>query len=368
MLKDIYRTIAQLPDPRFLKVLAASLALAALLYAGLFALVAWALTSFSLFDLAWLDTLIDLLGGLLFAWIAILLFPSFAMAIQGLLLEGVAAAVESRHYPGLPPPRSQSWAEVIGTTARIVLLTLAVNLLLLPVYLALTFVPPLNLALFYLVNGWLLGREYFETVALRRMEPRAARALHRANRGAIWLTGAAIAAMFSIPLLNLAAPVLGTALMLHRFERLRAKAGLRDAEMRSRSAPAIMMLLALAAAAAHLGPAPQTLAPQSAALPPRITERAAPPAPEELLGLWQTDIAGRLGPPALVRRDGPARVWQYASEACVLDLFLYAERGDFRVAYVKTRARRAGEAPGPWCYADIIESGRSARTEAAAAR
>ena len=63
--------------------------------------------------------------------------------------------------------------------------------------------------------------EYFEAAALRRLEPEHARALRRRHRFRVWLAGVAIAWLMTLPLANLAAPAIGTAFMLHRFERLR---------------------------------------------------------------------------------------------------------------------------------------------------
>ena len=75
-----------------------------------------------------------------------------------------------------------------------------------------------------LINGYLLGREYFEMAALRRMDPAAARLLFRAQLGRVWLAGAIISVLFSIPLLNLAAPVIACAFMTHVAETLRMRA------------------------------------------------------------------------------------------------------------------------------------------------
>ena len=124
----------------------------------------------------------------------------------------------NRRSQELEPPRAQGWGETLRQTAFFSGAALAVNLLLLPVWL---FVPPLGLLLFWLANGWLCGREYFEAAALRRLEPEAARTLRRRYRYRIWLAGAAIAWLMTVPVANLAAPAIGTALMLHRFECLR---------------------------------------------------------------------------------------------------------------------------------------------------
>jgi uncharacterized protein involved in cysteine biosynthesis len=48
----------------------------------------------------------------------------------------------------------------------------------------------------------------------------AARSLRRRFAGRVFLAGAAIAGLFAVPLVNLAAPVVATAFMLHLFEAL----------------------------------------------------------------------------------------------------------------------------------------------------
>jgi CysZ protein len=96
-----------------------------------------------------------------------LLFPAAVTAIMSFFLERIAATVEALDYPGRGPPRRQRIGETIASTLRLTGLTLLLNLLALPVYLL---VPGINLFLF------LLGREYFEVVALRRLDAAATRA------------------------------------------------------------------------------------------------------------------------------------------------------------------------------------------------
>ena len=55
-------------------------------------------------------------------------------------------------------------------------------------------------------------------------------ALRRSQSSRVWRTGIAVAALMTVPLLHLAAPALGTAFMLHRFERLRRSARARVQE------------------------------------------------------------------------------------------------------------------------------------------
>ena len=62
------------------------------------------------------------------------------------------------------------------------LVVLVVNL----VALFLLLVPGVNLIAFYAGNGYLLGREYFEMVAMRHLPPDEARRLRKANLATVF--------------------------------------------------------------------------------------------------------------------------------------------------------------------------------------
>jgi len=84
-------------------------------------------------------------------------------------------------------------------------------------------VPPFSVFAFYSVNGYLLGREYFELVAQRRMEPAAATILRRRYRWRVLAAGVLIAILVSVPIVNLLVPVLGTAFMVHVVQDLASR-------------------------------------------------------------------------------------------------------------------------------------------------
>ena len=92
-----------------------------------------------------------------------------------------------------------------------------------PLYLLLLFLPPFNLFVFYLLNGYLLGREYFEIVAVRRLDMATAKRLRRTYRGRVFMAGVVIALLLTVPLVNLITPIVATAFMLHVFEGLRRR-------------------------------------------------------------------------------------------------------------------------------------------------
>ena len=166
----------------------------------------------------WLDHIVGAagsIGAIILAWA---LFPAFSAVVMSFFLNGVADAVEAKHYPGLPPQRRQSFGEILAVTLRLLVAAIVLNLLALLVI----WWPIVNLVVYYGINGYLVGRNYFVLVALRRLDPAASAALWRANRGRLILAGAAIAFLLSLPFVNLVAPVWATAFLLHVFEGLRS--------------------------------------------------------------------------------------------------------------------------------------------------
>lgn len=225
MLAALIKAFAQLPDPRFRGVIWRALAVSGALFAGLYGLIWWGLEATRLFGWSWLESVTDMLGLWLALAVAVVLFPGAVMIVLVFMLEGIARAVETRHYPDLPAPRRQPMIEAavsgLALAGRVVLF----NLLALPAYLILFWLPPLNLFVFYGLNGYLLGREYFELMAFRRLDGAATRDMWRASRGTLWLAGVIVALLLSIPLVNWLMPVVAAAFILHVFEGLRRGAG-----------------------------------------------------------------------------------------------------------------------------------------------
>jgi CysZ protein len=217
MLIALYRAVYALSTPPLRRIVALSLALALLTFVLLWLAVASVLYNTALFEWRPLNWLTDVMGGLAVLALSWLFYPAVVTLIMSLFLERVAAAVEALDYPGLGPPRRQPIREILGAMLRLTGLTLLLNLLALPAYLLL---PAINLFLFLALNGYLLGREYFEVVALRRLDAAATRAARNRFGLRVFLGGVVIAALFALPLVNLVAPVVATAFMLHLFEAL----------------------------------------------------------------------------------------------------------------------------------------------------
>jgi len=63
-----------------------------------------------------------------------------------------------------------------------------------------------------------------------------------------------------------------------------------------------------------------------------------------LRGLGDGDLRRIFGEPDFRRVEPPAEFWQYRTTDCVLDVFLYSDGGQYRVAYAETHDRDATRA------------------------
>jgi CysZ protein len=140
-----------------------------------------------------------------------------AAAIISLFLEAVADAVEARHYPHVPKVGGSSLMDGLLDAAGALVLLVAANLLALMLYLVLA---PFALFIFWGVNGFLLGREYFTVAAMRRVGRTEAKRLRRRHAGTIFAAGVLMAIPLSVPILNIIVPILGAATFTHIFHRL----------------------------------------------------------------------------------------------------------------------------------------------------
>ncbi len=216
MLTALFRAVLQLTDPVVRRVIWISLVATVAGFTGLAAGVSALLHLIHLTGIDWLDWTVDVLGGAGTLGLSYLLFPAIVPAVSSLFLDDVVMAVERRHYPGRASSTAQPLGETILAALRFLAVTVALNLLVLPLYL----IPGANLALFLALNGYLLGRQYYEQVAGRHFGLAALTALRRKHRTRLFLAGVVICGLAAVPVVNLLAPVLATAFMVHIFQRL----------------------------------------------------------------------------------------------------------------------------------------------------
>ena len=224
-----FRALGQFGDRRFRRVVGLGVLLALALLFGVYALflqLVWWLSPDQI-DLpvigpiTGMHTLLGWTSVLFMIGLSVFLMVPVASAFTGFFLEDVADAVEDRHYPNLPPTTPLTLAEGLRQSVNFLGVVVAVNLGALFLY---PFLGPGIPVLFWAMNGFLLGREYFSLVALRRLPAPEVKAMRRRNRWTLWAAGALMAAPLTVPVLNLVIPVLGVATFTHLYHQL-ANAG-----------------------------------------------------------------------------------------------------------------------------------------------
>ncbi|SIS52359.1 EI24 domain-containing protein [Insolitispirillum peregrinum] len=217
MIRAFALAVGQLGDPKIRRIIMISLLATIIVYAVLCGGAAWLMFGTTLLNgLPLWESILDWGAIVLVPVVAWLLFPAVITGILGVFLEDVVKAVEARHYPDLPPGRDIPLAESLIGSVRLVLASVALNLLMLPLLLF----PLVGQAAFVALNGYLISREYFELVGLRRQPTASVRTIRRAHLGSIWTMGILTALILLIPVVNILAPVLGVAAMTHRAHRL----------------------------------------------------------------------------------------------------------------------------------------------------
>ncbi|MEA2869041.1 MAG: CysZ protein [Bradyrhizobium sp.] len=163
--------------------------------------------------LAWIVSIAAGLGVVLGG---IFLMPAITSLVASVFVDDVADHVERKHYPAEKPGDALPLGVAIPEGVKTALLTILVYLIALPFVLF----AGAGFLIFFFATAWLLGREYFELAAMRFRSPAQAKAMRRDNAATVFTAGLIIAAFVSIPIVNLATPLFGMALMVHMHKRL----------------------------------------------------------------------------------------------------------------------------------------------------
>lgn len=217
-----FKALSQMGDGRFQSVLWTGVgATVALLLGAYWALASlfglWMGDGFSLPYVGQIDWLAGVGSAVIVLVASVFLMVPVASAVSGLFLDRVAQAVEDKHYPELPAARDVGLGETLKDTVNFLGVIIAANLIALILYLMFAPIAPL---LFWGLNGFLLGREYFMVAAIRRMPRLEAKALRAQHPGTIWAAGVLMVVPLTVPILNLIVPVLGAATFTHVFHGL----------------------------------------------------------------------------------------------------------------------------------------------------
>lgn len=215
MLRALLLAIGQITDPAFRRPLLLGAGLALLGGFGLAGLASWGLGEIA-GGSGWFANVVAAAGGVLVLFAVWWFFVPLLLAISSIFLDGVAGAVERRHYPALPPPQGSPTAVQVWSGLVLAAKMAGLTLIFLPLSLVL---PMVGLLALWAVAAIGLGEGLFDGVAQRRMGREAARELRRRRRSEVWGLGAALALLSLVAPLNLLVPVIGTAAMTHLLHR-----------------------------------------------------------------------------------------------------------------------------------------------------
>ncbi len=159
----------------------------------------------------WLGIVSAIVAGLGLALVLALMVAPVTALVAGLFLDDVAEIVEREDYPAQPSGTPLA----IGRSVIVSLKFLGVVILGNIVALILLFVPGINLIAFFVINAYLLSREFFEFAAMRYRSEPDAKALRSDYGVTVFLAGLLIAGFMAIPLLNLLTPLFAATMMVH---------------------------------------------------------------------------------------------------------------------------------------------------------
>ncbi|EDZ44257.1 MAG: EI24 domain-containing protein [Planktotalea sp.] len=222
---SFFKAVGQMGDPRFRRVLFLGVILTIALLAGFYALfltlmneaVDGSLVLPVIGEVTWIGDLLGWGSLFLMLFLSIFLMVPVASAITSLFLDEVASAVEAKHYPTLPSVTPTPFYESLRDTLNFLGILIGANLVAFLIYAILPFAA---IFIFWGLNGFLLGREYFQIAAMRRLGRAGAKQARKENFGLIWLAGCLMALPLTVPLLNLFIPILGAATFTHLFHEI----------------------------------------------------------------------------------------------------------------------------------------------------
>lgn len=214
------KTLSQIFSRPFRSILWRSLGMTLLLLVTLGAVGLWGTGYIPNLGIGWADAIIDvLIDAAVIVGLIFLVIPVTAIFIP-LFLDEVGQAVEERHFPASIGPRKQGVIEGLWLGIKGLFVLLAVNLVALPLVFLL---PGFGFVIFLVVNGFLLGREFFEAAAVRHYPPAQIKQLRKRHSGRVFVAGMAVAALLAIPIVNILVPLFGTAFMVHVLQGVMAR-------------------------------------------------------------------------------------------------------------------------------------------------
>ena len=179
----------------------------------------WGLNHTEFFERGWLESVADIVASFGAIIVGVIITPALMPLIASFFEDPILNALEKEHqkenleeYPsGQTPTHDGTFAGDIAEDIRFMFVVIILNVLCLPLYL----IPGINLGVYYLLNGYLLGREFFTNVEAKYTSKKQARQIYKANKAKFFGNGIVLAFMATLPIINWFLPVFALTLMFH---------------------------------------------------------------------------------------------------------------------------------------------------------
>lgn len=167
-----------------------------------FAILVWGSGELVKYYIADYDWLASVAGAGAF-FISYMLFPVIFPIFSYLFQDFITSRLSKKYNPkgeNITIPV----VSVITFAVKFALLSITLNLLFFPLY----FIPVLGAVIYYCLNSFLLGREYYQLTAYSLLKKDILQKFRKENSKLIFAAGMIISLMFLTPVINLVAPII----------------------------------------------------------------------------------------------------------------------------------------------------------------
>ena len=168
----------------------------------------------------WQDLVNSMVGyvfNTVFVFTIILFFAPISTIFISIFLDDVIDCVEDKFYSENKAGKRLGILNLAFLALRIMFFIIVLNILMIPLYVLLFWIPFVPIILFYILNGYLLGWGYYEMVAVRHLGIKEAGVHRKSIRGPILGAGLIMTLLFMVPIVQFTVPILGAALICHLF-------------------------------------------------------------------------------------------------------------------------------------------------------
>jgi uncharacterized protein involved in cysteine biosynthesis len=166
--------------------------------------------------LSWVIWIASIATALGIAVGGIFLMPAVTAFVGSFFVDEIAELVEREYYPADPVGKALPLVRSVVEGSKTALVAILIYLVALPFILF----AGLGFLILFIAAAYLLSREYFELAAMRFRSVEEAKAFRKANQSSVFSAGLLIAVFVSIPIVNLATPLFGMAMMVHLHKKL----------------------------------------------------------------------------------------------------------------------------------------------------